>query len=155
MRSGRFDLRFCGQAKPPVLPGQAAPERRRSLGFTLIEMMIVMSIIVILIAVAVPFYQKAITRAKETVLHNNLTAMRNTIDEYTYDKQKAPQGLHDLVSDGYLREVPKDPMTGSSDTWKIIMEDAGQAVNPNEPGIFDVRSGSPLKALDGTSYSDW
>jgi len=124
-------------------------------GFTLIEMMIVMSIIIILIGLAVPFYQKAIIRAKETVLHNNLTAMRNTIDEYTYDKQKAPQSLQDLVTDGYLRAVPKDPITGSNDTWKIIMEDAGQAVNANEPGIFDVHSGSPLKGLDGTAYADW
>ena len=81
--------------------------------------------------------------------------MRNSIDEYTYDKQKAPQNLQDLVTDGYLRDVPKDTITGSSDTWKIIMEDAGQAVNSNEPGIFDVRSGSPLKSLEGTAYSDW
>lgn len=132
-----------------------SPRVRARLGFTLIEMMIVMSIIIILIGLAVPFYQKAIIRAKETVLHNNLTAMRNTIDEYTYDKQKAPQALQDLVTDGYLRAVPKDPITGSNDTWKIIMEDAGQAVNANEPGIFDVHSGSPLKSLDGTAYADW
>lgn len=129
--------------------------RRRFSGFTLIELMIVMAIIVILIAVAVPFYQKSITRAKETVLHNNLMAMRNAIDEYTYDKQKAPQTLQDLVSDGYLRDVPKDPITGNTDSWKIIMEDAGQAVNATEPGIYEVRSGSSLKSLDGTSYADW
>jgi general secretion pathway protein G len=124
-------------------------------GFTLIEMMIVMSIIIILIGLAIPFYQKSIIRAKETVLHNNLSAMRNTIDEYTYDKQKAPQSLQDLVTDGYLRSVPKDPITGSSDSWKITMEDAGQAVNQNEPGIFDVHSGSTQKSLEGTAYSDW
>jgi len=131
------------------------PSGKRRRGFTLIEMMIVMSIIVILIGLAVPYYQKAILRSKETVLHNNLTAMRNCIDEYTYDKQKAPQSLQDLVTDGYLRAVPKDPITGSSDTWKIIMEDAGQAVNSAEPGIFNVLSGSPLKSLEGTAYSDW
>ena len=124
-------------------------------GFTLIEMMIVMSIIIILIGLAIPFYQKSIIRAKETVLHNNLSAMRNTIDEYTYDKQKAPQSLQDLVTDGYLRSVPKDPITGSSDSWKITMEDAGQAVNQNEPGILDVHSGSTQKSLEGTAYSDW
>jgi general secretion pathway protein G len=124
-------------------------------GFTLIELMIVMAIIVILIGVAVPFYQKSITRAKETVLHNNLAAMRNVIDEYTYDKQKAPQSLRDLVTDGYLRDVPKDPITGSADSWKVIQEDAGQAVSSTEPGIFDVRSGSSQKSLDGTNYSDW
>jgi general secretion pathway protein G len=130
------------------------PLNRRSFGFTLIEMMIVMAIIVILIAVAVPFYQKSIIRAKESVLHSNLFAMRSAIDEYTYDKQKAPQSLQDLVTEGYLREVPKDPIAGSSD-WKIIMEDAGQAVNSTEPGIFDVRSSANGKGLDGTSYSDW
>lgn len=117
--------------------------------------MIVMAIIVILVAVAVPFYQKSIVRAKETVLRNNLFAMRNAIDEYTYDKQKAPQALQDLVSDGYLREVPRDPIAGNSDGWKIVMEDAGQAVNATEPGIFDVHSGSAGKSLDGTSYADW
>ena len=128
---------------------------RRRLGFTLIEMMIVMAIIVILISVAIPFYQKAIIRAKESVLHNNLFAMRSAIDEYTYDKQKAPQSLQDIVTQGYLREVPRDPITGNSDSWKIIMEDSGQAVNSTEPGIFDVRSGATGKSLEGTSYSDW
>lgn len=126
----------------------------KSRGFTLIEMMIVMAIIVILIAIAVPYYQKAIIRAKESVLHSNLSAMRNSIDEYAYDKQKAPQSLQDLVTDGYLREVPRDPITQHND-WKIIMEDAGQAVSPTEPGIFDVRSTSDKKSMEGTLYSDW
>ena len=124
-------------------------------GFTLIEMMIVMAIIVIIIAVAIPYYQKSIIRAKESVLRNNLFTIRTVIDEYSYDKQKAPQSLHDLVSDGYLREVPRDPMTNNSDSWRIIQEDAGQAVNTSEPGIFDVRSGSDKMSLDGTSYSEW
>jgi general secretion pathway protein G len=142
-----------GRALSPA--HSASSRNRRSFGFTLIEMMTVMAIIVILIAVAVPFYQKAIIRAKESVLHNNLSAMRNAIDEYTYDKQKAPQGLQDLVSDGYLRDVPKDPIAGNSTDWKIIMEDSGQAVNSTEPGIFDVRSAATGKSLDGTSYADW
>ncbi|MDQ1474704.1 MAG: ral secretion pathway protein [Bryobacterales bacterium] len=141
--------------EPPIQSGDVTRRKLFSRGFTLIELMIVMAIIVILIGVAVPFYQKSITRAKETVLRNNLFAMRSAIDEYTYDKQKAPQALHDLVSDGYLRDVPKDPITGSTDSWKIIMEDAGQAVNSTEPGIFDVRSSSNLKSLDGTNYADW
>ncbi len=92
-------------------------------GFTLIEMMIVMAIIVILIAVAVPFYQKAITRAKESVLHNNLFALRSAIDEYSFDKQKAPQSLQDLVSAGYLHNVPKGPdsrraVTAGRSLWR-------------------------------------
>ena len=123
-------------------------------GFTLIEMMIVMAIIVILIAVAVPFYQKAIVRAKETVLHSNLSAMRSAIDEYGFDKQKAPQSLDDLVKEGYLHDVPRDPIAQTND-WKIIMEDAGQAVNSSEPGIFDIRSTSGKISLDGSHYSDW
>jgi general secretion pathway protein G len=130
-------------------------DRRGLRGFTLIEMMIVMAIIVILIAIAVPYYQKAIIRAKESVLHNNLFAMRNAIDEYAYDRQKAPHSLDDLVSDGYLRAVPTDPITQSNSSWKVIMEDAGQAVNSTEPGIFDVRSGSDKRSLEGTPYSEW
>jgi general secretion pathway protein G len=117
-------------------------------------MMIVMAIIVILIAIAVPFYQKAITRAKESVLHSNLVAMRSAIDEYAFDKQKAPQSLQDLVKEGYLHDVPKDPIAQTND-WKIIMEDAGQAVNSSEPGIFDIRSTSSKIGLDGTHYADW
>jgi general secretion pathway protein G len=124
-------------------------------GFTLIEMMIVMAIIVILIAVAVPFYQKAIIRAKETVLHSNIRAIRNSIDEYSYDKQKAPTSLQDLVTAGYLHDVPNDPIAQTRD-WSIIMEDAGQAVNSSEPGIYDIRSKSDkVSPLDGTRYSDW
>src|SRR6266851_3418555 len=112
---------------------QKAPKRRRMerriqsgkvrrrfrglAGFTLIELMIVMTIIVILVSLAVPAYQKSILRAKESVLHNNLFTLRTVIDEYTYDKQKAPQSLQDLVSDGYLRQVPFDPITGSNTAW--------------------------------------
>ena len=129
--------------------------KRHQFGFTLIELMIVMAIIITLMGMAVPFYQKSSVRAKETVRHNNLTAMRSVIDEYSYDKQKAPQTLQDLVTDGYLRAVPKDPITGNSDTWKLIMEDAAQAVSTTEPGIFDVRSGAPGRSMEGTPYGEW
>jgi general secretion pathway protein G len=129
--------------------------RRRELGFTMIEMMIVMAIIVILISIAIPQYQKAIIRSKESVLRNNLTTLRQMIDEYTYDRQKAPQSLQDLVASGYLREIPFDPITGSNDTWHVIMEDALQSVDQTAPGIFDVKSGSDKEGLDGTPYADW
>ena len=128
---------------------------RRRRGFTIIELMVVMTIISILVSLAVPFYQKSILRAKESVLRNNLFTMRSVIDEYTYDKQKAPQTLQDLVGEGYLRVVPRDPMTDSDSSWKIIMEDASGSVNQNESGIFDVRSGSSKMSLDGTAYSEW
>lgn len=124
-------------------------------GFTIIELMVVMTVISILISVAVPFYQKSIIRSKESVLRNNLFTLRTVIDEYTYDKQKAPQSLQDLVSQGYLRGVPRDPMTDSDSTWKTIMEDPGNSVNQTEAGIFDVRSGSDKTSLEGTPYSEW
>ncbi len=128
---------------------------RREFGFTLIEMMIVMAIVVILIGIAVPYYQKSIIRAKESVLRNNLFTLRQVIDEYSYDRQKAPQTLEDLVTDGYLRSIPIDPITGSNTTWEKIMEDPNNAANQNEPGIFDVKSGSDKTSLDGTKYSEW
>lgn len=124
-------------------------------GFTLIELMIVMSIVVILVSIAVPLYQKSILRAKESVLKNNLFTMRTVIDEYTYDKQKAPPSLQELVSEGYLREVPVDPMTNSNSSWRVIMEEALQSVNQTEPGIFDVRSSSDKISLDGSPYAEW
>jgi general secretion pathway protein G len=123
-------------------------------GFTLIELMIVMAIVVILIATAIPQYQKSLIRAKESVLKNNLFTIRMMIDEYSYDKQKAPQTLQDLVQEGYLREVPRDPITGNSN-WRTIMEDATQATSSTEPGIFDIRSTSDKTSLEGTPYSDW
>jgi len=128
---------------------------RRRFGFTLVELMIVMAIIAILMSVAIPIYSRSIVRAKESVLKNNLFTMRTVIDEYTYDKQKAPQSLNDLVSDGYMRQIPVDPITGTADSWRVIMEDASNTVNQSEPGIFDVRSGSDKTSLEGTPYSEW
>ncbi len=124
-------------------------------GFTLIEILIVMAIVGILVSIAIPIYQKALIRTRESVLKNNLFTMRTVIDEYTYDKQKAPQSLQDLVTEGYLREIPIDSMTGSNQTWKVEMEDALRAVNQTEPGIWDVKSGSDQKSLEGTPYSEW
>ncbi len=126
-----------------------------SKGFTIVEMIIVMTIISILATLAVPMYQKSIQRSKESVLKNNLFTIRNVIDEYTYDKQKAPQSLQDLVTEGYLRQVPEDPITGSNQSWKVIMEDSLTMVNQTEPGIFDVRSGADKRSLEGSPYSEW
>ena len=136
----------------PIIP---TGKRRREFGFTMVELMIVMAIIVILVSIAIPQYQKALIRAKESVLKNNLFTLRQVIDEYTYDKQKAPQSLQDLVSAGYLKEIPIDPITNTNSTWRTIMEDSLQSVNQTEPGIFDVKSGSDKSGLDGTPYADW
>ncbi len=135
----------------------ASGDRRRGGfrgGFTLIELLIVMAVIATLVAVAVPIYQKSVIRAKESVLRQNLFSLRTVIDEYTYDKAKAPQALEDLVREGYLRQVPVDPMTGQSD-WEVVMEDAMTSVNQTEPGIFDVKSKSARKSLEGSPYNEW
>ena len=124
-------------------------------GYTLIELIIVMAIISILVSIAIPLYQKSILRTKESVLHSHLQLLRTVIDEYTFDKKKAPQTLDDLVAEGYLRAVPIDPITGSDQTWRKIVEDSLTAVDQTQPGIFDVRSGSDLTSLEGTPYSEW
>lgn len=120
-------------------------------GFTLIEIMVVVAIIVTILSIAVPFYTTAMVRAKESVLQSNLFTMRSVIDQYTYDKEEPPQSLDELVSEGYLREVPIDPFTESRDTWQVI-NDAGPT---GESGLYDVRSGSDRTALNGTPYSEW
>jgi general secretion pathway protein G len=123
-------------------------------GFTFVEMMVVVTIIVILISMAIPIYNRSIIRAKESVLANNLFTLRTVIDNYSADKQKAPQNLTDLVTEGYLTKLPIDPMTGSNQSWRTIMEDASQSINQSEPGIFDVYSGSDKTSLSGTPYAD-
>ena len=130
--------------------------RRRGLrGFTFVELMVVITIITILMSMAIPIYNRSIIRAKESVLKSNLMTLRTVIDNYTYDKQKAPQQLQDLVTEGYLQKIPMDPMVGNNQSWRTIMEDAAQSVNQSEPGIFDVKSSSEKTGLDGTPYADW
>ena len=146
---------ICVHRRLKLISSRLRTAAARTRGFTFVELMVVMAIIVVLITMAIPVYQKSIIRAKESVLKNNLFTIRTVIDNYTYDKQKAPQSLQDLVTDGYLREIPVDPMLASSQSWKIVMEDATQAVNQDAPGIFDVRSGSDKLGLDGTPYADW
>ena len=133
-----------------------AARRRSSRGFTLIELMIVITIILILISVAAPIYRTSITRSKEAVLRDDLFTMRSLIDEYTLDRQEAPQALQDLVDKGYLRQLPPDPMTGSDSTWVEARED-DTLMTPDEknPGIIDVHSGSEQKSLGGDLYSSW
>jgi general secretion pathway protein G len=127
---------------------------KRSRGFTLIEMMIVVSLILILVSIALPVYNRSILRAKEGVLKQDLFTLRQVIDQYTMDKKKAPQALEDIVTAGYLKVVPKDPFTNEAN-WKLDQEEGPDAVDQNEPGIIDVHSSSELTATDGTTYSSW
>jgi general secretion pathway protein G len=127
---------------------------RDSRGFTLIELMIVISIILILVSISIPIYNQSILRAKESVLRQNLFTLRSVISQYTLDKQKAPQSLDDIVQAGYLKSIPKDPMTGEAN-WQVEQEDVLLAVDQQEPGISDVHSASNATATDGTAYSTW
>jgi general secretion pathway protein G len=131
-----------------------ASRRNRARGFTLLELMIVISMIMILMAVAVPIYNQSIVQARESVLRSNLATLRNVISQYTLDKQKAPQSLDDMVTGGYLRQVPIDPMTRQPN-WEVVQEDVLMAVDQQEPGITDVHSASSNTASDGTAYSTW
>jgi len=134
---------------------QTGKTRRRRRGFTFVELMVVVSIMVILISMAIPKLTKSIVRSKESVLRNNLYTLRTVIDEYSYDKGKAPQSLQDLVTEGYLRAIPADPMNNYSTDWKTEMEDAANSLNQQEPGIWEVHSMSEKTSLDGTPYSEW
>ena len=128
--------------------------KRLERGFTLIELMIVISIMLILLAIAIPAYQRSIVQSREAVLRSDLFTLRSLIQQYTLDKQKAPQSLDDLKSAGYLREIPKDPITGAVD-WTVDQDDSISSPDQQDPGINDVHSASPGNALDGTAYSSW
>lgn len=124
-------------------------------GFTLIELVVVVSIIVILAGIGMAQYSTAVKRSQEAVLKEDLFRMRDVIDQYYADKQRYPEALDALVTEGYLRQIPKDPFTGSADTW-VPVETEPDPANPSaEMGIQDVKSGSDRTAIDGSKYSEW
>jgi len=141
------------------------PAKRES-GFTLVELIIVVAMIGILAAITAPQFSQAPKKAREAVLKTNLHVMREAIDQYFADKARYPESLETLVNDGYIRNVPKDPFTDSTSTWKLIYAGEGggggdpedllpEELEAGSPGIFDVKSGSNHQALDGTFVSDW
>lgn len=117
-------------------------------------MVIVVAIIMILLSIAVPSYQKSIVQSREAVLRQDLFTMRTKIQEFTLDKQRAPQSLDDLVSAGYLREIPTDPCSRAKD-WTTVQEDVMLSVDQQQPGISDVHSSCPGNGTDGTAYNTW
>ena len=129
--------------------------RRLSRGFTLIEMILVIAIMGILLALAVPSYRTTVRAAQEAVLRDDLFQLRSLINQYTLDKQQAPQSLQDLVSAGYLRQIPNDPITHSNSTWQTESDDTLMSPDQTAPGIVNVHSGASGVGLDGTPYSSW
>jgi len=130
-------------------------QRSRQRGFTLIELMVVIAIMIILLALAMPRYQKSILHAQETALRQDLYTLRSVIDQYTLDKQKAPESLQDLVDAGYLKQLPVDPFTKSRDTWVPVADDSIMSPDQTQPGIMDVHSGSDQVSSEGTAYNTW
>jgi general secretion pathway protein G len=129
--------------------------RRAAAGFTLMELMIVVALISVLAGMGVVQYRNQVLSTKEAVLKTDLFRMRDAIDQYYADKAKYPAGLEALVAEGYLRAIPKDPVTGSTDTWQVIQAEP----DPNNPGgeigIYDVKSGSEGTSIEGTKYNEW
>jgi general secretion pathway protein G len=123
-------------------------------GFTLVELIIVMAIIAILISIAAPMYSQSVIRAREATLKQDLYHLRQSIDQFTMDKQRAPQSLDELVSAGYLRSIPIDPFTKAAD-WEVVMEDVMNSIDQTQPGITDVRSSSSGTSTEGTAYNSW
>jgi general secretion pathway protein G len=124
-------------------------------GFTMVELLVVISIIVILAAMGMAQYRNSVIRAREAVLKEDLFRMRDAIDQYYADKMKYPSGLEDLVTEGYLRELPVDPFTNSKDTWQAVNAEPNVNDTTSQPGVYDVKSGSTETSMEGTPYSDW
>jgi general secretion pathway protein G len=128
---------------------------RRERGFTLIELLVVISMISILAAMGVVQYRNSVQRTREATLKKDLFEIRDVIDQYYADKGKYPSSLDALVSDGYLRKIPVDPITNSADTWETVPADADPANPSAEPGVYNVKSGAQGNGLDGTPYSEY
>ena len=132
------------------------PRRGRSdRGFTIIELLVVLSLIMILVSLAMNNYRNSILTAKEATLRSNLVRMRDAIDQYYADKGVYPASIQALVSDGYMRAIPMDTITNSTETWTTVAAEPDPSKPTSDPGIYDVKSGSDAMAMNGTRYADW
>jgi general secretion pathway protein G len=146
-------MRIAPVSRPAHRP---EPDRHsRPKGFSLLEMMMVVTVILIVASIATPIYQTCVTRAREAVLRDHLFTLRTLIDRFTLDNGRAPYRLEELVEKGYLGRLPTDPFTGSNQTWQEIKEDAPPSPTQTPLGIQDVHSGSSELSLEGTPYSSW
>ena len=159
LRVRRQDRRGSGQAlrlsSGQALRRSSGQARGWSSGFTLIELLIVITLISLLAAMGVVQYRNSVQSTREAILRTDLFRMRDAIDQYYADKTKYPASLEALVSDGYMRKIPEDPITQSADTWQTVPAEPDPGNPSSEPGIYDVKSGASGTALDGSSYADF
>ena len=147
--SARYDVRTQHLAR------RTSHVAASQVGFTLVELLVVISMISLLAAMAIVQYRNSVQSGKEAVLKTNLFRMRDAIDQYYADKGKYPSSIDTLVSDGYLRVIPEDPITRSRDSWQTVPAEPDPSNPSAEPGIYDVKSGAQGQALDGSNYADW
>jgi len=131
------------------------PDCHLTKGFTIIELMVVLTIIGLLSSIGVSLHKRSIVKAKESVLKENLFQIRDSLEQYYADKSKYPEDLETMVEEGYLRKIPIDPITKSVDTWELIYEEVDNVEDNYEVGVFDIKSGSGKQALDGSYYNEW
>jgi general secretion pathway protein G len=140
---------------PRFMYRQKGKSASRREGFSLLEMMMVITVILIVASISAPIYMTAVVRAREAVLADHLFTLRALIDRFTLDNGRAPLRLEEFVEKGYLGRIPTDPFTGSNETWQEEKEDAPLSPKQTALGIVDVHSGSNLVSLEGTPYSSW
>jgi general secretion pathway protein G len=155
MRIGESQTDMARRQSPAVRPTRENRFARGQRGFTLIELLVVLSLISILAAMGMVQHRNSVLKAQEATLKTDLFHMRDAIDQYFADKGKYPASLDSLVTDNYLRKIPEDPITRTTESWQTVPAEPDPSNPSAEPGIYDVKSGAQGTALDGTNYAEW